>query len=120
MPPAGVPLGSSPDELYAGVLNHEKGVMTFRDVVTKEPIKLGGRAGLRVVSKANNLSPPPKFPDSPETEQRLLEGYKKDVARRQTHLVTTTATRFIVIMIQTEGDPDPAETKTIIDSFAFL
>jgi hypothetical protein len=119
VPPADFKMGSSPDELYAALLLHQKGLMTFQDVLLKESVKLGGRPGLKVVTKANNFSPPPKL-DDPETMQRLEEGYKKDIARRRTYFVTTTATRVIVILAQTEGDPEPAELKTITDSFAFL
>lgn len=119
VPLAGTKIGSSPDELYAGLLAHRDGVMTFHDLLVKESLTLGGRPALRVMTKANNFSPPPKIGDA-ETQQRLEEGYKKDIARRWTYLVTTTATRVIVILIQTEGDPDPAELKAIADSFAFL
>ena len=120
VPPAGFTIGSSPDELYAGLLLHQKGLMTFQDVLSKESVTLGGRPGLRVLTKANNYSPPRKVPDNPKFEQQMADDYKKDIARRTTYLVTTTATRVIVIMAQTEGDPDPAELKTMADSFAFL
>ena len=39
--------------------------MTFQDVLVKEPVKLGGRPGLKVMTKANNFSPPPKLPTTP-------------------------------------------------------
>ena len=119
VPLHGAKLGSSPDDLYAGLLAHQDGTLAFSDILSKDTITLGGKPGLKVVSKANNFSPPPKVED-PEFAARLEAGYKKDIARRWTHLVTTTPTRVIVVMIQTEGDPDPAETKRIIDSFAFL
>lgn len=112
-------IGSSPDDLYAGLLAHRDGVMTFHDVLTKESIKLGGKPGLRVMTKANNFRPPLKS-DDPEHAARLEEGYKRDIARRWTYLVSNTATRVIVVMVQSEGDPNPADLKTIIDSFAFL
>ena len=118
--PVGVKIGSSPDELYAGLLQLHQGVMTFQDVLAKESITLGGRPGLRVLTRANNYSPPPKVPDNPEFEKQMAEGYKKDIARRTTYLVTTTATRVIVILVQSEGDPNPADLKAMIDSFAFL
>ncbi len=120
VPVDGLKIGSSPDELYAGLLQLHQGVMTFQDVLAKESITLGGRPGLRVLTKANNYSPPPKVPDNPEFEKQMAEGYKKDIARRTTYLVTTTATRVIVILVQSEGDPNPADLKTMIDSFSFL
>lgn len=120
VPVGGLKIGSSPDELYAGLLQLHQGVMTFQDVLAKESITLGGRPGLRVLTKANSYSPPPKMPDNPAFEKQLAEGYKKDIARRTTYLVTTTATRVIVILVQSEGDPNPADLKTMIDSFAFL
>lgn len=119
VPPAGFKIGSSPDELYAALLLHQKGLMTFQDVLSKESVKLGGQPGLKVMTKASNLSPPTLLND-PAAAQLITEGYKKDVARRRTYFVTATATRVIVIMAQTEGDPDPAELKTLADSFSFL
>ena len=120
VPVGGLKIGSSPDELYAGLLQLHQGVMTFKDVLSKESITLGGRPGLRVLTKANNYSPPRKVPDNPKFEQQMADDYKKDIARRTTYLVTTTATRVIVILVQSEGDPNPADLKTMIDSFAFL
>jgi hypothetical protein len=111
VPPAGFTIGSSPDELYAGLLLHQKGLTTFQDVLSREPVTLGGRPGLKVFMKANNVGTPPRIPDDPEAEQRIAEGLRKDAARRRTYFVTTTPTRVIVIIAQTEGDPDPAERR---------
>lgn len=119
VPLAGFKIGSSQDELFAGLLQHQKGMLTFNEVVSKEPVTLGGRPGLKAVVK-EKVGTPPKFPDDPEAEQRIAEGYKKNAARRRVYFVTTTATRVIVIMVQSEGEPNPAELKTVAESFAFL
>ena len=119
VPPAGAKFGSSPAELLAGLLLYRKGLETFEVVLSKEPVKLGGRAGLKVVTMERDLTAGVKRPEGMEPPDWVLESKKKEAARRTTYLVTTNGPRVIVIQSQTEGDPDPAELKTIIDSFAF-
>jgi hypothetical protein len=88
-------------------------------VESKELVKLDGRAALKVVTKGRDLTAGVKRPEGMEPPDWVLESRKKEAARRTTFLVTTNGPRFIVIQSQTESDPDPAELKTMIDSFAF-
>jgi hypothetical protein len=119
VPPPGVQLGTSPDELFAGLKLVRRDLERFHEVLSKEPMRLGGRSALKVVTKGRDLSEGVKRPPGMEPPDWVIEGRKKDAARRMTFLVTTNGPRFIVIQSQTEGEPDPAELKTMIDSFQF-
>jgi hypothetical protein len=119
VPPAGVKIGTSPDELFAGLKLVRRDLEGFHVVLSKEPVKLGGRAALKVVTKGRDLTAGVKRPEGMEPPDWVVESRKKDAARRTTFLVTTNGPRFIVIQSQTESDPDPAELKTMMDSFAF-
>jgi hypothetical protein len=119
VPPPGVKLGTSPDELFAGLKLARRDLEGFHVVVSKETIKLGGRSALKVVTKGRDLTAGVKRPEGMEPPDWVVESRKKDAARRTTFLVTTNGPRFIVIQSQTESDPDPAELKTMIDSFQF-
>ncbi len=120
VPPAGFKFGAAPDELYAGLLLYRKDLEKFQVVLSKEPVQLGGRAALKVLTKPRNLAEGASLPSDPEAAKWVLESRKKDAAQRTTYFITTTATRVIIVQAQTAGDPDPAEFKILTDSFAFL
>lgn len=120
VPPAGFKLGSAPEELYAGLLVFRKDLEKFEVVLSKEPIQLGGRPALKVVTKGRDLTAGVKSPLESETPDWVKESRKKQDAERTTYFVTATATRVILVSAKTAGDPDPAEFKILTDSFAFL
>ena len=120
VPPSGSKFGTAPEELYAGLFVFRKDLEKFEVVLAKEPMKLGGRPALKVVTKGRDLTAGVKSPLESETPDWVKESRKKQDAERTTYFITATATRVIIVQAQTAGEPDPAEFKILTESFAFL
>ncbi len=124
LPPAGVKLGTTPDELFAGLQSFIRNIDQFHDVLEKAPVTLGVKPALKIVLK-KKPSNRPKMNIGDDSfmakmEAETAEREQKEQAKRQVFYVTNTGTRIIIVEVNTPGEPDPAILKTVTDSFAFL
>ena len=124
LPPAGVKLGTAPEELLAALKAYHRATDTDYLPPETNPITLGGKPALKVV-----LTPKPRAVPKPpaDSSPEVLKAWeadaaraKKDAGRREAFLVTATATRFVFIEVKSAGGPSEGLLKTLTESFTFL
>jgi hypothetical protein len=120
-PPPGVKLGNTEEELFAELKAYNSTMETFWVILEKSSLTLGGKPAIKVVLKKKPWEPLKTTPDDdPEFVKAQNERDKKDQAMRRVLYLTNTATRMILITVETPDEPDPAMLKILTDSFAFL
>ncbi|VTR98930.1 unnamed protein product [Gemmata massiliana] len=123
LPPAGVPVSTKADDLFAGLKGFSRSLDTLYAVIERSPVTLGGRPALRVVLKKKPATPIPVPPkDNPALAQMRAEQEARDCqeqAKRQVYYVTATGTRFVILHVATAGEPPQDLLKVLTDSFTF-
>lgn len=124
LPPAGVKLGTAPEELLAALKAYNRAIDTDYLPPETTPITLGGKPALKVV-----LTPKPREVPKPPagSSPEVLKAWEADAARaktdagrREAFLVTATATRLVFIEVKSAGGPPEGLLKTLMESFTFL
>jgi hypothetical protein len=119
IPPAGVKLGTTPDELYAAFKYFHPNYESLHTILEKAPVTLGGRPALRLFTRPINLSAGTKLPEDPEFAKDEIERRKKRDAERVLYHVAVAGQRVIILSISSPGDSPPALVKTVTESFAY-